>query len=87
MARMAVTNLLSPVGERLSFAFEYELLNDDLGFHYGDYDFGSQYSNWYGMSSSCVLGDNYWVLWSSPSNDGSGNHLTSVYGIWGCPIN
>jgi hypothetical protein len=55
-------------------------------FGYGDYDYGAQYSNWYGMSSSCMLAnDSYWVLWSSPSNSYGNLGLSTVYGSCGFP--
>jgi hypothetical protein len=68
--------------DRLSFG----VITPLSGEFYGDYDFGAQFSNWYGMSASCILDSgNYWVLWSSPSNEGAQFNLTSVYGIWGYP--
>jgi hypothetical protein len=50
----------------------------------GDYDSGSQFSNWYGMSSA-ISGDNYcWTLWSShQEHDDDWNHLNQVYGAYG----
>ncbi len=49
----------------------------------GDYDSGSQYSNWYGMSTSMtVVNGNYWVLWSAVGEDNATN-LTQVCGAYG----
>jgi hypothetical protein len=67
-------------------------LNWDLGIEsnlnltfLGDYDSGSQFSNWYGMSSSITsVNNNCWVIWSSHQelND-DWQHLTTVYGAYG----
>ncbi|MCX6645935.1 MAG: hypothetical protein NTY09_06225 [bacterium] len=60
---------------------EYNTLSDTV---YGDYDYGSQYINWHGMSSSCSLDSGYyWTVWSTPSNAGGDFNLTFVYGVYG----
>lgn len=55
---------------------------------FGDYDSGSQFSNWYGMSSSIAYSvinpNNCWVIWSSHTEaEQDWNHLTTVYGAYG----
>jgi hypothetical protein len=49
---------------------------------HGEYDSGSQYSDWYGMSSSMSAVDKrFWVLYSAIGD--AGDNLTSVYGASG----
>ncbi len=56
------------------------LLGEDFP---GDYDSGSQYTNWYGMSTSMIVDDgSYWVLWSAVG-DLITNNLTQVCGAYG----
>ncbi|MCX6647446.1 MAG: hypothetical protein NTY09_13965 [bacterium] len=94
-ARQERTALSDPPGQRMHLYTERYLpiqqiyipeLETTWLFGYGEYDYGAQYSNWYGTSSSCVLANHsYWVLWSSPSNSYSNTNLTSVWGCWGFP--
>jgi hypothetical protein len=50
----------------------------------GDYDSGSQFSNYYGMSSALSEDDNCWVIWSSHQElDSDWSHLNRVYGAYG----
>ncbi|MCX6647350.1 MAG: hypothetical protein NTY09_13475 [bacterium] len=54
---------------------------------HGLYDSGSQYSNWYGISSSMsVHNGRYWVLYSAmpdPNTEDSNLNLNKVYGSFG----
>ncbi len=51
---------------------------------FGEFDSGSQYTNWYGLSSSITAYDNmFWALWSSIDQPAGQTALTQVHGVYG----
>jgi hypothetical protein len=51
---------------------------------FGEFDIGSHYTNWYGLSSSITAyDDRYWALWSSIDQPAGQTAIQQVHGAYG----